>query len=131
MGELAQRQADWRHRIVLKRAAAAIGRASGREVVPGRHGELAEELAHDLAADVITGSTCAPGLPELTVRERAALVAVCALAAVMPAAVLGDVKYKIPPLASAMDAAHAAGRAAGPGTGAAWPAEGPGPCGRG
>ncbi|MGW3044651.1 hypothetical protein ACWC9T_32460 [Kitasatospora sp. NPDC001159] len=61
--ELAERQPEAGHRTVLERAADAIERAAGREVVPGGDGQLAEELAYDLAAYVVTGSPYAERLP--------------------------------------------------------------------
>ncbi|GGV00641.1 hypothetical protein ACIG0C_30955 [Kitasatospora aureofaciens] len=72
---LAARQAEGRHCAVLERAADAIERAAGREVVPGGDGQLAEELAYDLAAGVVTGSPYAQALPDLVMGERIALVA--------------------------------------------------------
>ncbi|CAM5582551.1 hypothetical protein BOQ63_002585 (plasmid) [Streptomyces viridifaciens] len=72
---LAARQAEGRHCAVLEQAADAIERAAGREVVPGGDGQLAEELAYDLAAGVVTGSPYAQALPDLVMGERIALVA--------------------------------------------------------
>ncbi|MEU4587405.1 hypothetical protein AB0F92_36020 [Kitasatospora aureofaciens] len=72
---LAARQAEGRHCAVLERAADAIERAAGREVVPGGDGQLAEELAYDLAAGVVTGSPYAQALPDLVMGERIALAA--------------------------------------------------------
>ncbi|MFI6448481.1 hypothetical protein [Kitasatospora sp. NPDC050543] len=115
--ELAERQPDNAHRVVLYRAAAAVELASGREVVPGGDGQLAEELAYDLAANVVTGSPCAQALPELGAGERVALVAVCTVAAAMPGAVLGELERELPALAATMEAATEAGRAARPNTG--------------
>ncbi|MFJ9448364.1 hypothetical protein ACIRRH_42130 [Kitasatospora sp. NPDC101235] len=103
--ELAARQAQERHRTVLERAADAVERAAGREVVPGGDGQLDEELAYDLAAYVVTGNPYAEALPELAMGERIALVAVCALAAAMPRTVLGDLERELPALAATMDAA--------------------------
>ncbi|MGW3185484.1 hypothetical protein ACWDD9_40060 [Kitasatospora sp. NPDC001119] len=111
---LAERQVEERHRIVLGRAADAIERAAGREVVPGGEGQLDEELAYDLSAGVVTGSPYAEELPELAMGERIALVAVCALAAAMPGTVLGDLERELLALAATMDAAVEAGRAAAP-----------------
>ncbi|MGW4890644.1 hypothetical protein ACWEQL_00010 [Kitasatospora sp. NPDC004240] len=91
-------------------AADAVERAAGREVVPGGGGQLDEELAYDLSADVVTGSVVADGLPGLSMGERIALVAVCALAA----SVLGELERELPVLASTMQAATDAGIAAGP-----------------
>ncbi|MFE7529798.1 hypothetical protein ACFU7Y_29400 [Kitasatospora sp. NPDC057542] len=113
----AARQTEERHRVVLERAADAVEQAAGREVVPGGDGQLAEELAYDLAADVVTGGPYAEARPELAVGERIALVAVCALAAAMPRTVLGDPKRELPVLAATMDAAVAAGRTPCPNTG--------------
>ncbi|MGW3046061.1 hypothetical protein ACWC9T_40080 [Kitasatospora sp. NPDC001159] len=96
------------------RAADAIEQAAGREVVPGGDGRLAEELAYDLAADVVVGRVHAAGLPELSMGERIALAAVCALAAAMPASVLGEPERELPALAATMDAAVTAGRTACP-----------------
>ncbi|MFE5586395.1 hypothetical protein [Kitasatospora sp. NPDC056531] len=111
--ELAARQAEERHRAVLERAADAIKQTAGREVVPNGDGQLAEELAYDLSADVVTGSPYAQALPELAVGERIALVAACALAAaMMPRTVLGDLERELPALAATMDAAVTAGRTA-------------------
>ncbi|MFD7731908.1 hypothetical protein ACFV6F_16155 [Kitasatospora phosalacinea] len=112
--ELAARQAERWHQVVLERAADAVERACGPEAVPGGEGVLTEELAYDLAADVVTGSVCAEGLPVLSAGERVALVAVCAVAAAMPAAVGGDgdAEREVPVLVSTMDAAVAAGRTA-------------------
>lgn len=72
---LAARQAEGRHCAVLEQAADAIERAAGREVVPGGDGQLAEELAYDLAAGVVTGSPYAQALADLVMGERIALVA--------------------------------------------------------
>ncbi|MFF2549263.1 hypothetical protein ACFVUY_42815 [Kitasatospora sp. NPDC058063] len=113
--DLAGRQAEEAHRTVLGRAADAVEQACGREVVPGGEGQLDEELAYDLGAGVVTGSPLADGLPELAAGERVALAAVCALAAAMPLAVLGDLERELPVLAATMDAAVEAGRAAAPG----------------
>ncbi|MFJ9447209.1 hypothetical protein ACIRRH_35970 [Kitasatospora sp. NPDC101235] len=112
--ELAARQAQERHRRVLERAADAVERAAGREVVPGGDGQLDEELAYDLAADIVTGSPYAHALPELAMGERIALVAVCALAAAMPHTVLGDLERELPALAATMDAAVTARRRRSP-----------------
>ncbi|MFH8385237.1 hypothetical protein ACH4E7_30580 [Kitasatospora sp. NPDC018058] len=114
MRQLAARQAEERNRAVLGRAADAIERAAGREVIPGGDGQPAEELAYDLAADVVTGSPYAQALPELVMGERIALVAVCALAAAMPRTVLGELERELPALAATMDAAVEAGLAACP-----------------
>ncbi|MEV6973236.1 hypothetical protein [Kitasatospora sp. NPDC093806] len=125
-GEAGRRAAGWvrelagwqtveAHRAVLGRAADAVEQACGREVVPGREGQLDEELAYDLGAGVVTGSPLAAALPELAVGERVALAAVCALAAAMPGAVLGELARELPALAVTMDAAIEAGRTAAPG----------------
>ncbi|MFJ9448250.1 hypothetical protein ACIRRH_41520 [Kitasatospora sp. NPDC101235] len=110
--ELAARQVEERHRRVLERAADAVERAAGREIIPAGEGQLDEELAYDLAASAVTGSPYAQALPELAMGERIALVAVCALAAAMPHTVLGALERKLPTLAATMDAAVKAGRAA-------------------
>lgn len=110
--ELAGRQEEERHRIVLERAADAVERAAGREVVPGGEGQLDEEPAYDLSAGIVTGSPYVAVLPKLSMGERVALVAVCALAAAMPASVLGELERELPALAATMDAAVASGRAA-------------------
>ncbi|MFD9067732.1 hypothetical protein ACFVZ3_40175 [Kitasatospora purpeofusca] len=110
--ELAARQSEAGHRAVLERAADALEQAAGREVVPGGDGQLDEELAYDLGAGVVTGGVLAGGLPELSVGERIALVAVCALAAAMPRTVLGDLGRELPVLVSTMEAAAEAGRTA-------------------
>ncbi|WP_404867253.1 hypothetical protein ACI1MP_37135 (plasmid) [Kitasatospora griseola] len=90
--------------MVLERAADAVERACGPEAVPGGRGVLTGELAYDLAADVVTGSCCAEGLPVLSAGERVAL------AAAMPTAVGGDgtPEREVPALAAAV----ASGRAA-------------------
>ncbi len=95
--ELAARQSQTGHRTVLERAADAIEQASGREIRPGGEGELDEELRYDLGANVVTGSVVADGMPELSTGERIALVAICALAAAMPATVLNDCGASCPP----------------------------------
>ncbi|MFE2352494.1 hypothetical protein [Kitasatospora cineracea] len=112
--ELAARQPEQGHRVVLERAADAVERACGREAVPGGGGALTEELAYDLAADVVTGSFTAAGLPVLLPGERVALVAVCAVAAAMPTAVGGDgdPEREVPSLVATMDNAVGIGRAA-------------------
>ncbi|MEU5384391.1 hypothetical protein [Kitasatospora cineracea] len=73
---------------------------------------LTEELAYDLAADVVTGSCTAAGLPLLSAGERVALVAVCAVAAAMPTAVGGDgdPEREVPVLVATMADAVAVGR---------------------
>ncbi|MFJ8628435.1 hypothetical protein ACIRD3_37130 [Kitasatospora sp. NPDC093550] len=101
---LAERQAQKRHHVVLARAADAVEQAAGREVVPGGAGQLTEELAYDLSADVVTGSPYAEELPELSMGERITLVAVCALAAAMPRTVLGNLERELPALTATMDA---------------------------
>lgn len=110
--ELAGRQDEQGHGRVLLRAAAAIERASGPEVIPGSNGELVEELRHALAADVLLGATHTATLPELHPGERLALVAVCALAASMPGCAVGDLARELPLLADELDQAVAAGRIA-------------------
>ncbi|MFF7459683.1 hypothetical protein [Kitasatospora sp. NPDC008115] len=120
--ELAARQTQEAHRTVLGRAADAVEQACGREIVPGGEGQLDEELAYDLGAGVVTGSPLADGLPELTAGERVALAAVCALAAAMPGAVLGELERELPALAATMDAAIEAGRTAAPSPAAQRPA---------
>ncbi|MEU8927747.1 hypothetical protein AB0D10_43750 [Kitasatospora sp. NPDC048545] len=112
--ELAGRQPEDGHRRVLERAADAIEQAAGREVVPGGEGQLAEELAYDLSASIVTGTPYAQAFPELAMGERIALVAVCALAASMPASVLGELERELPALAATTAAAVTAGRAARP-----------------
>ncbi|MFJ7913064.1 hypothetical protein [Kitasatospora sp. NPDC096204] len=112
---LAGRQTQEAHRTVLGRAADAVEQACGREVVPGAEGQLDEELAYDLGAGVVTGSPLATTLPDLAAGERVALAAVCALAAAMPSAVLGELARELPVLAATMDAAAEAGRTAAPG----------------
>ncbi|MGW7582728.1 hypothetical protein ACWGKU_28745 [Kitasatospora sp. NPDC054768] len=112
--ELAGRQQEERHRIVLERAADAVERAAGPEVVPGGEGQLDDELAYDLSAGIVTGNPYAEALPELSMGERIALITVCALAAAMPASVLGELERELPALAATMDAAVTAGRAARP-----------------
>ncbi|MFJ6141563.1 hypothetical protein [Kitasatospora sp. NPDC092286] len=107
--ELAGRQTEEAHRTVLGRAADAVEQACGREVVPGGDGQLREELAYDLAADIVTGSPYAAGMPELTMGERIALITVCGVAASMPGAVFGDLGRELPALAATMDAARALG----------------------
>ncbi|WP_405364579.1 hypothetical protein [Kitasatospora sp. NBC_00039] len=111
--ELAGRQSDAGHRVVLERAADAVERASGREVVPGGDGELDEELRYDLGASVVTGSVVADEMPELSTGERIAVVAVCALAAAMPGTLLNDLGRELPALATTMEASTEAGIAAG------------------
>ncbi|MGW4805864.1 hypothetical protein [Kitasatospora sp. NPDC004272] len=112
--ELAGRQVEHGHQLVLARAADAVELACGREAVPGGGGVLTEELAYDLAADVVTGSFTAAGLPVLLPGERVALVAVCAVAAAMPTAVGGDgdPEREVPALVATMDNAVGIGRAA-------------------
>ncbi|MEU4303112.1 hypothetical protein [Kitasatospora aureofaciens] len=95
---------------MLERAADAIERAAGREVVPGGDGQLAEELAYDLAAGVVTGSPYAQALADLVMGERITLVAVCALASAMPGTVLGELERELPALVATMDAAVTAGQ---------------------
>ncbi|MEU4118903.1 hypothetical protein AB0F71_30975 [Kitasatospora sp. NPDC028055] len=112
--ELAERQPEERHRSVLERAADAVERAAGREVVPGGEGQLDDELAYGLSAGIVTGNPYAEALPELSMGERIALVAVCALAAAMPASVLGELERELPALAVTLDAAVTAGRTACP-----------------
>lgn len=112
--ELAERQEATAHRRMLERAADAVEQAASREVVPGGDGQLDEELAYDLGADVITGSVLTDGLPELSMGERIAFVAVCALAAALPGTVLNDLARELPVLTATMDAATEAGIAAGP-----------------
>ncbi|WP_380282527.1 hypothetical protein [Kitasatospora purpeofusca] len=112
---LAGRQTQEAHRTVLGRAADAVERACGREVVPGGEGQLDEELAYDLGSGVVTGSPLAAALPELAAGERVAPAAVCAPAAAMPGVVLGDLERELPVLAATMDAAVEAGRAVTPG----------------
>ncbi|MFI6158199.1 hypothetical protein ACIBCA_36545 [Kitasatospora sp. NPDC051170] len=107
--ELAARQPEAGHRAVLGRAADAVERASGREVVPGGEGQLDEELVYDLGADVVAGSVVADGLPVLVMGERIALVTVCSVAAAMPSSVLGDFESELPVLAAVMEAARVLG----------------------
>lgn len=109
---LAGRQDDQGHARVLERAADAIERASGREIVPGGDGHLVEELRHALAADVLLGAARSGTLPELHPRERGALVAVCALAAAMPGCVLGDLERELGVLAGELERSAEAGRSA-------------------
>ncbi|WP_328959055.1 hypothetical protein [Kitasatospora purpeofusca] len=97
---------------MLERAAGAVEQAATREILTDGDGQLDEELAYDLAAGVVTGSPLAEDLPDLAVGERIALVAVCALATAMPCTVLNDLARELPALASTMDAATEAGRAA-------------------
>ncbi|MEV7189942.1 hypothetical protein [Kitasatospora sp. NPDC093102] len=111
---LAARQPQPGHRTVLEQAADAVEQAAGREIVPGGEGQLDEELAYDLAADVITGSVLVDGLPELSTGERIALIAVCALASALPGTVLNDPTRELPVLIATMDAATQAGIAADP-----------------
>ncbi|MFE7527697.1 hypothetical protein ACFU7Y_18565 [Kitasatospora sp. NPDC057542] len=111
---LAARQLQPGHHTVLERAADAVEQAAGREIVPGGESQLAEELAYDLAADVITGSILVDGLPELSTGERIALIAVCALAAALPGTVLNDPTRELPVLTATMNAATQAGIAADP-----------------
>ncbi|MEU6973764.1 hypothetical protein AB0A71_39780 [Kitasatospora aureofaciens] len=108
MRELAARQAQERHRMVLERVADAVEQAAGREVVPGGDGQLDEELAYDLAAYVVTGSPYGQALPELAMGER------IALAAAMPRTVLGELERELPALATTLDAAMTVGRTARP-----------------
>ncbi|MFF1908286.1 hypothetical protein [Kitasatospora sp. NPDC058218] len=110
--ELAARQDDERHALVLGNAAEAIVHASAREVIPGGEGRLVEELRYRLAADVLLGATHTGTLPELRTGERLALVAVCALAAAMPGCVLGDLERELTLLADELNATTAIGRAA-------------------
>ncbi|MFF7993409.1 hypothetical protein ACFZDG_26885 [Kitasatospora xanthocidica] len=115
--ELAGRQPEERHRIVLERATDAVERAAGPEVVPGGEGQPDDELAYDLSASIITGNPYAEALPELPMGERIVLTTVCTLAAAMPASVLGELERELPALAAlaaTMDAAGTAGRAACP-----------------
>jgi hypothetical protein len=109
---LAGCQANEHHALVLERAAEAIERASHQEVIPGSEGQLAEELRYSLTADVLLGATHTATLPELAPGERIPLVAVCALAAAMPACVLGDLPRELTLLADELDAATTAGRTA-------------------
>ncbi|MFJ5122984.1 hypothetical protein [Kitasatospora sp. NPDC088548] len=109
---LGGRQSNEHHGLVLERAAEAIERASHQEVVPGGNGELAEELRYSLAADVLLGAAHTATLPELTPGERIPLVAVCALAAAMPACVIGAPARELTLLADELGAATAAGHAA-------------------
>ncbi|MGA5823921.1 hypothetical protein ACPC54_39490 [Kitasatospora sp. NPDC094028] len=85
---------------MLERAADAVERASGREVVPGGEGQLDEKLAYDLGADVVAGSVVADGLPVLVMGEQIGLVTVCSVAAAMPSSVLGDFESELPVLAA-------------------------------
>ncbi|MFE2729288.1 hypothetical protein [Kitasatospora sp. NPDC059327] len=110
--ELAARQSDENHALVLGRAADAIVQASAHEVIPGGDGRLVEELRYHLAADVLLGATRTATLPELRAVERLALVAVCALAAAMPGCVLGDLERELPILADALNTATGIGHAA-------------------
>ncbi|MEU1425326.1 hypothetical protein [Kitasatospora sp. NPDC005751] len=110
---LAGRQCEEEHARLLERAAAAITRASGREIIPGSEGLLTEELRYTLAADMILGASHTTGtLPELHRGERLAPVTVCALAAALPSCVLGDLARELTLLAGELDAATEAGRSA-------------------
>ncbi|MFF9646634.1 hypothetical protein [Kitasatospora aureofaciens] len=82
--ELAGRQPEERHRIVLERAADAVEGACGREVALGGEGQLDQELAYDLSASIVTGNPYAEELPELSMDERIALAAVCEAAGAAP-----------------------------------------------
>ncbi|MFI9332657.1 hypothetical protein ACIGZJ_34630 [Kitasatospora sp. NPDC052868] len=109
---LAARQGDQGHARALERAADAIERASGPEVIPGGDGHLVEELRHALAADVLLGAARTGTLPELHPGERGVLVAVCALAAAMPGCVLGDLEHELGVLAGELEHTAEAGRTA-------------------
>ncbi|MFE7490124.1 hypothetical protein [Kitasatospora sp. NPDC057541] len=85
--ELAGRQGE-EQALALERAADAIVRASGREIVPGSDGLLAEELRYSLAADVVLGASHTTGTrPNLHPGERMPLITVCAIAAALLACV--------------------------------------------
>ncbi|MFD5922525.1 hypothetical protein ACFVYP_38265 [Kitasatospora sp. NPDC058201] len=103
MRELAARQSDEGHALVLGQAADAILQASAHEVIPGGEGQLVEELRYHLAADVMLGATRTGTLPELRAGERLALVVGC---------VLGDLERELPILADELNAAITTGRAA-------------------
>lgn len=75
-----------------------------REVVPGGERQLDEELAYDLATGVVTGSPYAEELLRAVDGERIALIAVCAVTAVMPVSVLGEPERELPALAAAVAA---------------------------
>ncbi|MET8704341.1 hypothetical protein ABZW10_36630 [Kitasatospora sp. NPDC004723] len=111
--ELAGRQREENHARALERAAEAIARASGREVVPGSDGLLAEELGYTLAADVVLGAPHTTGTrPNLYPGERMPLITVCAIAATFPSCVLGDLAAELTALACELTAATEAGRGA-------------------
>ncbi|MFF8775283.1 hypothetical protein [Kitasatospora sp. NPDC015120] len=111
--ELAGRQGEEDHARALERAADAIVRASGREIVPGSDGLLAEELRYTLGADVVLGASHTTAtLPELHPGERMPLIAVCAIAAALPSCVLGDLAAELTALADDLAAATEAGHAA-------------------
>ncbi|MFB7672320.1 hypothetical protein ACFC26_12975 [Kitasatospora purpeofusca] len=111
--ELAGRQSEEEHAGLLERAAEAIVRASGREVVPGSDGLLAEELRYTLAADVVLGASHTTGTrPGLHPGERMPLITVCAIAAALPSCVLGDLAAELTALAAELTTATEAGRLA-------------------
>ncbi|MGW4808008.1 hypothetical protein [Kitasatospora sp. NPDC004272] len=110
---LADRQGEKEHGRLLERTAEAIVKASSREIIPGSDGLLTEELRHTLAADVVLGASHTTGtLPELRPGERTPLIAVCSIAAALPACVLGNLPRELEVLAAEMEAATAAGLAA-------------------
>ncbi|MGW2542287.1 hypothetical protein ACWC5I_15800 [Kitasatospora sp. NPDC001574] len=113
MRELAGRQGEEEHARALERVADAVVQVSGREIIPGGDGLLAEELRYTLAADVVLGASHTIGsLPELHRGERLALVAVCALAAALPSCVLSDLERELTVLAGELAGVTEAGRLA-------------------
>ncbi|MEU1505314.1 hypothetical protein [Kitasatospora sp. NPDC005748] len=70
-------------------------------------------MRYDLGADIVSGSVIADAMTELNAGERIALVAVCALAAAMPATVLNDPGRELPAPATTLQATTQAGIAAG------------------